>query len=140
MVLRSEREVASSGSTRCPRRLDWDAITERLNEFLQADMPITLIEAGRRLGIAPETLRHNRPELCVAIASRWKEWLIAAARSRGKELEDQVRGIASGLVERGVKPTWRAVLAEGFPTTPLWRGSRRLHEICKEVRLASSLK
>lgn len=140
MVLLSERKVASSGTTRCPRRLDWDAITERLNEFLQADKPITLIEAGRRLGIAPETLRHNKPELCVAIASRWREWHIATARVRGMELEEQVRGIAHGLVEKGVRPTWRAVLREGFPTTPLWRGSRRLHAICKEVQVESAPK
>jgi hypothetical protein len=141
MVPWSERDGAGHGDTaRSPRKLDWGAIADGLNGFLQVEEPITLVEAGKRMGIAPKTLRQHRPDLCVAIASRWKEWYKATARLRGLDLEDQVRGIARGLAERGIKPTWRMVLQEGFPSTPLWRGNRRLHEICKEVRLESNLK
>jgi hypothetical protein len=57
------------------------------------------------------------------------------AKHRGLELEEEVRRIARGLARQGIPPTWRMVVQEGFSNTLSWRGSRRLYEICKEVRL-----
>jgi hypothetical protein len=122
------------------RKLDWDAIEKNLDDFLRAEVPLSLVEVSQQLGIAKETLRQNRPALCVAISARWKEWNAATAKRRGLELEERVRGIAYGLARRGIQPTWRMVLREGFPSIPSWRGTRRLYAICKEARLDSSLK
>lgn len=120
-------------------KLDWDAIEQRLEGFLHADEPVTLAEVGKRLGISKEALRENRPALCMAIAARRRAWNSTAARCRGLEVEEQVRGIARGLAQQGITPTWRMVVQEGFSNTLSWRGSRRLYEICKEVRAESGL-
>lgn len=120
-----------------PRKLDWDAIEKDLVDYLRVEEIISLAEVGKRLGIAKETLRANRPALCMAISARWMDWNTATAKRRCLELEEQVRGIARGLVQRGIEPTWRMVLKEGFPSTPLWRGTRRLYAICKEARLGT---
>jgi hypothetical protein len=120
------------------QKIDWDAVGKRLEEFLQADEPLTLIEVGKSLGISPEALRENRLPLCMAISARWKGWNTAAARGRDQELEDRVREVARGLAQRGTPPTWRRVVREGFSSTPSWRGTRRLYEICREVWAESS--
>jgi hypothetical protein len=136
MVPWSEHSLPSSKAIGiAPRKLDWDAIEKSLDDFLRAEEIISLAEVGKRLGIAKETLRQNRPALCMAISARWMDWNTATAKRRGLELEEQVRGIARGLAQRGIQPTWRMVLQEGFPSTPSWRGTRRLYAICKEARL-----
>ena len=142
LVLNSERgHGIRTGSTRSPRRdLDWGTVAVRLNEMILDGHPITIVEAGRRLGIRPDLLRQRRPSECSIISFRWKEWRAANAKVRQAELEEIIHETARGLVEQGIRPTWRRVADAVFPSRQGYWGTPRLHEICKAVQLESKLK
>jgi len=135
MVPRSEHPGHGDKTPRKPQqKVDWDAIEQRMEEFLHADEPLTVAEVSKRLRISKEALRENRPALCMAIAARRRAWNTTAAECRGMELEERVRVVAQELAQQGIPPTWRRVVQEGFSNTLSWRGTQRLYTVCKEVR------
>ena len=123
--------------SKCRRTLDWDAITEGLNEYLQMEPPLTMIEVGKRMGITPRTLRVNRPTICRAISGRWLDWRDARTNHLAYELEEEVRKVAQNLVEQGLPPTWRRIRERAASLKPGTRSTPRIAEICREARLNS---
>lgn len=94
---------------RVRRRIQWDVIEGGLKEIVIADPPISVTEAGRRLGVFHEHLRIRYPDICSGIAKRWRLWQTAKSDQRRAELGDVVREVARDLAKAGMKPTWRRV-------------------------------
>ena len=130
-VLKSLRPAKSPNGRK--RKLDWDAITPKLEAMLQVDPPITMVEVGERLGVSFARLRQMHPVTCAAISGRWLEWRASMAAERKMGFAEQVREVAMGLASRGIQPTWRRIQDMGLSADALMRDRAALQVICKEV-------
>lgn len=115
------------------RKVDWDAITPRLEAMLHLDPPIHMGEVGERLGVSCERLRQIHPATCAAISGRWLEWRSSLSATRKLGFSEQVRELAQELASKGIRPTRRRMREMGLPNDLHWNNRSGNQAICKQV-------
>lgn len=85
------------------RILDWDTIQQELDEMLKLPVPISVQEAGQRLGIDDRHLYLQANEQARALGTRWLKYK-ASCRAANQE-----------VVRNGLKAAMPALLDAGLP-------------------------
>ena len=136
MIPLAEREKVAAWER---RPVQWEIVEGNLKEIASADTPISMAEAGKRLGVSREHLRRRYPDVCAGISKRWMEWLTAKSDQRRTKLGEIVREVAIDLAKAGTKPTWHRVencLTESHARPSMLRkGYEYYRAIVMEVRM-----
>lgn len=84
-----------------PRTHDWVAIRLELERMLKLEEPISVAEAGRRLGVDDRHLYLRVNDLARALGERWKRNLRNRQRANREQAKAAVKAACRQLIESG---------------------------------------
>lgn len=84
-----------------PRTHDWGAIRQELERMLKLEEPISVAEAGRRLGVDDRHLYLRVNDLARALGERWKRHLRNRQRANREQAKAAVKAACRQLIESG---------------------------------------
>lgn len=83
------------------RHHDWDALRNELQAMLRAPEPISVAEAGRRLGVDDRHLYLRANEQARALGARWKQYQASCKDRKRAELKAQLVEVYPAMLEQG---------------------------------------
>ncbi len=117
---------------RTPKPFDYEKFEAELTKFLDIVPPISMAEAGRRVGIDHRGLYRKFPELCRKISLSYRKYLQDLYRTQRSKLEEEVRQAVIHLYSQGIYVSPRRV-AE-YLNKPSYIGRRDVAAIVRETR------
>ncbi len=83
------------------RSIDWQVVEAYLKEALNKDLPSSLNETARSLGLSAMRLRTRYPELTKAIVRRFEKYVSAQAETRNAQLRREISEALIALRSEG---------------------------------------
>lgn len=96
-----EFDLLAGGKRETPRQHDWGAIRGELERLLKLPEPISVAEAGRRLGIDDRHLYLRANDLARALGERWKQYLASRKAENLTLARAQLRAALPTIVGAG---------------------------------------
>lgn len=127
-----ERYGNTVGKVKAPNHLARD-----IQAFLEVEPPLSMAAVSEVLMKHPRQLYAAAPEMCKAIAVRYKEYRAGETIKRRNEGLAVVRELASEMLHEGITPTMKRLEAriEGkLPKSFLFKERIHCRKICFEVR------
>lgn len=87
------------------REIAWDAVRAELEATLPAVEPASLASVLRKVRVDNRQAKRELPELCAAIASRYRRWVTHQAAGRSTEEMQLVRDVIAGLRRDNIYPS-----------------------------------
>lgn len=94
-------DLIAGENREAPRQHDWAAIRHELEKFLKLPQPISVAEAGRRLGIDDRHLYLKANDLARALGERWKHYLASRKAENRAVAKGHLREALPVIIEAG---------------------------------------
>ncbi len=125
------------GGTKKRRLYSIDDLEGQMRSLLEAKPPISVVDAGILLNMAPRELNRLQPELARALAERFKTWRQQETAERREDCLKVVRELAMQMAYEGIIPSMKRLEArlEGvLATSFLFKERVACRRICLEAR------